>query len=72
MVAERKSDLIEELRALLPNTPHARAVLERVRQELQPDQLFTTREAAVARLAKSHQAKRRRQQSRGPARAIHQ
>jgi excisionase family DNA binding protein len=46
MVAERKSDLIEELRALLPNTPHARAVLERVRQELQPDHLFTTREAA--------------------------
>jgi excisionase family DNA binding protein len=46
MVAERKSDLIKELSALLPNTPHARAVLERVRQELQPDHLFTTREAA--------------------------
>ena len=46
MVAERKTDLIEELSALLPDTPHARAVLEQVRQELRPDRPLTTREAA--------------------------
>ena len=46
MAAEQRADLIEELRGLLPDTPQARAVLERVREELHPDHLLTTREAA--------------------------
>ncbi len=46
MAAERKPDLIDELRMVLPDTPRARAVLERVQEALAPDHLLTTREAA--------------------------
>lgn len=46
MAAERKPDLIDELRTVLPDTPRARAVLERVQEVLAPDHLLTTREAA--------------------------
>lgn len=46
MAAERKSDLLDELRMILPDTPRARAVLERVQEELAPNHLLTTREAA--------------------------
>lgn len=46
MAPERGPDLIEELRMVLPDTPQAHAVLERVRAELAPDHLLTTREAA--------------------------
>jgi excisionase family DNA binding protein len=44
--ADPKPELIEELRALLPETPQARAALDRLQRELHPDRLLTTREAA--------------------------
>jgi len=37
---------LHELEALLPDSPEAHAVVERLRDELDPDRLLTTREAA--------------------------
>jgi excisionase family DNA binding protein len=46
MTIQDKQDLLEELRTVLPDTPEAHAVFERVREELTPERLLTTREAA--------------------------
>lgn len=46
MATKSMQDLLDELRSLLPDTPKARAVFERIREELSPDRLLTTREAA--------------------------
>lgn len=46
MTTEKTDQLLEELRTILPNTPQAQAIFARIRDELAPDHLFTTREAA--------------------------
>jgi excisionase family DNA binding protein len=45
-VSKKEANLIEELRAMLPDTPEAQALVERVREAVHPDRLLTTREAA--------------------------
>jgi excisionase family DNA binding protein len=46
MATQKQQDLLEELRTVLPDTPQAQAVFARLQEELAPDHLFTTREAA--------------------------
>lgn len=46
MVSAKKAGLLDELREMLPDTPEAREVFRRICDELTPDHLLTTREAA--------------------------
>jgi excisionase family DNA binding protein len=46
MATQDTDELLRDLHMLLPATPEAQAVFERVRDELAPDHLLTTREAA--------------------------